>query len=67
MAMSKEREAERFVTACLAGELGEDHQRAAEGAVTVAEEHGFVDDAGRVAATVRTYLADENRGGGSTP
>lgn len=57
--MSKERDAEGFVTACLAGELGEGRRRAAEGAITAAEEHGFVDDAGRVAATLRTYLAEE--------
>lgn len=50
--------AEVFVAACLAGELDEVHRWAAEGAVMWATEHGFVDDAARVAAIARATVKE---------
>jgi hypothetical protein len=50
-----------FVTAALDGRLGDAHQQAAQTAVTVAPEHGFVDDPTRVAEALVVFLHPDHR------
>lgn len=50
-----------FVTAALDGRLGDAHQQAAQTAVTVATEHGFVDDPTRVAEALVVFLHPDHR------
>lgn len=50
-----------FVSAALDGRLGDHHQQAAQTAVTVATEHGFVDDPTRVAEALVVFLHPDHR------
>ncbi|MHA6783195.1 hypothetical protein ACVGOW_19675 [Pseudonocardia saturnea] len=50
-----------FVTAALDGGLGDAHQQAARTAVSVATEHGFVDDPTRVAEALVVFLHPDHR------
>lgn len=50
-----------FVTAALDGRLGDAHRQAAQTAVTVATEHGFVDDPTRVAEALVVFLHPDHR------
>lgn len=50
-----------FVAAALDGRLGDAHQQAAQTAVTVATEHGFVDDPTRVAEALVVFLHPDHR------
>ncbi|MCX6462148.1 MAG: hypothetical protein NTW05_00945 [Pseudonocardiales bacterium] len=50
-----------FGTAALDGRLGDAHQQAAQTAVTVETDHGFVDDPTRVAEALVVFLHPDHR------